>query len=166
MSGLAGKSLSLGFKQGRGEKGLEKRSVAFQGGGFACTSASLGVSAALTAGGGAGGGGHPPWLQVKGPAGLLLVDAVRRSQSGEPAWCFVAYYRLQRAALLVPITVWKSRTGDAKGFFGEKCCLQGPLSFAKRGGERGAPKGAGRTVVGSGGVQTTSVRPAQMWASG
>lgn len=69
----------FGVQTGQMGKRAPQDTNGFSGRVFACPSASLGISAALTAGGGAVGGGHPSWLEVKGPAGLLLMDTLWRN---------------------------------------------------------------------------------------
>lgn len=71
----------------------------------------------------------------KGPASLLLMNVVWRSQSqarwGGGFW----HARSTHGEDLLGLSkVWKSFVDDTEGFL-EECCPQGPLSFAKHGSE-------------------------------
>lgn len=72
------------------------------------------------------GGGHPSWPQVKGPDGLLLMDAVWRSQSQASRCGCLWHTRNMRGADLLALSgVRKSLVGDAKGFGGQSVAYKG-----------------------------------------
>lgn len=116
MSGLTG--MSLGLQQDRWGKRTPEDTTSFSGKGFAYTSSSLGVFAALAPGRRVVGSSHPPWPQGKGPAGPLLVDVVKRSPSqAADLWHTRS---MRRADLLQLSGLCKGIVRDAKHVFRRK----------------------------------------------